>query len=61
MPRFANLKGSMNPFDNNRPVLSSSDRLKNKRDATIYQAEKQCFQSKRRGNKKCQILQQRRD
>jgi hypothetical protein len=51
MPRFANLKGSMNPFDNNRPVLSSSDRLKNKRDATIYQAEKQCFQSKRRGNK----------
>ena len=51
MPRFANLKGSMNPFGNNRPVLSSSDRLKNKRDATIYQAEKQCFQSKRRGNK----------
>jgi hypothetical protein len=51
MPRFANMKGSMNPFDNNKPVLSSSDRLKNKRDATIYQAEKQRFQNKRCGNK----------
>ena len=52
MPRFANLKGSMNPFDNNKPVLSSSERLKNKRDKTIYQAQKQHFQSKRKcGNK----------
>jgi len=51
MPRFANIKGSMNPFDNNRPVLSSSDRLKNKRDKTIYQAEKQRFQNKRCGDK----------
>ena len=52
MPRFANLKGSMNPFDNNRPVLSSSERLKNKRDKTIYQSQKQHFQSKRKcGNK----------
>jgi len=49
MPRFVNLKGSMNPFDNNKPVLSSSERLKNKRDKTIYQAEKQQFQS----GKKC--------
>jgi len=51
MPRFANIKGSMNPFDNNRPVLSSSDRLKNKRDKTIYQAEKLRFQNKRCGDK----------
>ena len=52
MPRFANLKGSMNPFDNNKPVLSSSERLKNKRDKTIYQSQKQHFQSKRKcGNK----------
>ena len=45
MPRYVNLKGSMNTFDNNRPVLSSSERLKNKRDKTIYQAEKQRFQN----------------
>ena len=52
MPRYANLKGSMNPFDNNKPVLSSSERLKNKRDKTIYQAQKQHFQLKRKcGNK----------
>jgi len=52
MPRFANLKGSMNTFANNKPVLSSSERLKNKRDKTIYQAQKQHFQSKRKcGNK----------
>ena len=52
MPRFANLKGSMNPFDNNKPVLSSSERLKNRRDKTIYQAQKQHFRSNRKcGNK----------
>jgi len=52
MPRYGNLKGSMNPFDNNKPVLSSSERLKNKRDKTIYQAQKQHFQLKRKcGNK----------
>ena len=52
MPRYVNLKGSMNTFDNNRPVLSSSERLKNKRDKTIYQAEKQRFQNhKTCGNK----------
>jgi len=39
MPRFVNLKGSMNTFDNNKPVLSSSERLKNKRDKTIYHEE----------------------
>ena len=51
MPRFANIKGSMSPFDNNKPVLSSSDRIKNKRDQTIYQAEKIRFQNKRCGDK----------
>ena len=52
MPRYQNLKGSMNTYGNNRPVLSSSDRLKNKRDKTIYQTQKQQFQSKRKcGNK----------
>ena len=52
MPRFANLKGSMNPFNNNKPVLSSSERLKNKRDKTIYQAQKLNYQTaKNCGNK----------
>jgi hypothetical protein len=52
MPRYQNLKGSMNTYGNNRPILSSSERLKNKRDKTIYQAQKQQFQSKRKcGNK----------
>ena len=52
MPRSQNLKGSMNTYGNNRPVLSSSERLKNKRDKTLYQAQKQQFQSKRKcGNK----------
>jgi len=50
MPRYTNLKGSMNPFDNNKPVLSSSERLKNKRDVTIYQTAKQQFQTKRLSN-----------
>jgi len=45
MPRFANLKGSMNPFDNNKPVLSSSERLKNKRNKTIYQTQKLNYQT----------------
>ena len=40
MPRYQNLKGSMNPFSNNKPVLSASERLKNKRDKTIYQSQK---------------------
>ena len=35
----------MNPFDNNRPNLTSSERIRNKRDKTIYQAEKQRFQA----------------
>ena len=52
MPRFENLKGSMNPFSNNRPRLTASERIKNKRDATIYQAEKSIYQStKQCGNK----------
>jgi hypothetical protein len=45
------LKG-MNPFDNNEPRLTASERIRNKRDATIYQAEKQRFQNKKTcGNK----------
>jgi hypothetical protein len=52
MPRFVNLKGSMNPFDNNRPVLNSSDRTRNKKSKYIYAAAKQKFQTKRRCNGK---------
>ena len=52
MPRFANLKGSMNTFDNNKPVLSSSDRIRNKKSKYIYAAAKKKFQSKRRCNGK---------
>jgi len=52
MPRFANIKGSMNPFDNNRPVLNSSDRTRNKKSKYIYAAAKQKFQTKRRCNGK---------
>ena len=52
MPRFVNLKGSMNPFDNNKPVLSSSDRIRNKKSKYIYAAAKQKFQTKRRCNGK---------
>ena len=45
------LKG-MNPFSNNKPRLTASERIRNKRDATIYQAEKQRFQNKKTcGNK----------
>jgi len=42
--------GDMNPFSNNRPRLTASERIKNKRDATIYQAEKSRFQNSK---KKC--------
>ncbi len=48
MPRFENLKGSMNPFSNNRPRLTASERIRNKRDATIYQAEKSKYQASRK-------------
>ena len=42
----------MNPFSNNRPRLTASEGIRNKRDKTIYQAEKQRFQShKTCGNK----------
>ena len=42
----------MNPFSNNRPRLTASEGIRNKRNKTIYQAEKQQFQSKRKcGNK----------
>ena len=52
MPRYQNLKGSMNPYNNNKPVLSASERLKNKRDKTIYQSQKTMYQStKHCGNK----------
>jgi len=52
MPRYQQLKGNMNPFNNNKPVLSASERLKNKRDKTIYQSQKTIYQStKQCGNK----------
>jgi len=41
----------MNPFNNNKPRLTASDIIRDKRDAVIYQAEKQRFQNKRCGNK----------
>lgn len=42
----------MNPFSNNTPNLSSSEKIHNKRDAVIYKSEKQLFQSsKKYGNK----------
>ena len=41
----------LNTFNNNKPHLTSSERIRNKRDATIYQAEKQRFQKKRCGDK----------
>ena len=45
------LKG-MNPFSNNQPRLTASEIIRNKRDATIYQTEKQQFQNKKKcGNK----------
>ena len=34
---------TMNPFSNNKPRLTASERVRNKRDATIYNAEKQKF------------------
>jgi len=37
----------MNPFSNNKPRLTASERIRNKRDATIYQTEKQQFQNKK--------------
>ena len=49
MPRGQPLK-SMNPFSNNKPRLTASERIRNKRDAAIYQGEKQRFQ---RGKHKC--------
>ena len=52
MPRFTSLKGSMNPFDNNKPVLSSSDRIRNKKSKYIYAAAKKKFQTKRPCNTK---------
>ena len=42
----------MNPFSNNQPRLTASEGIRNKRDKTIYQAEKQRFQNhKTCGNK----------
>ena len=40
----------MNPFSNNRPKLTASERIRNKRDAAIYEAEKKQFQESK---KKC--------
>ena len=36
---------NMNPFDNNRPNLTASERTRDKRDKIIYQNEKQRFQT----------------
>jgi len=47
MPRYQQLKGNMNPYNNNNPVLSASERLKNKRDKTIYQSQKKNYQSRK--------------
>lgn len=41
----------MNPFSNNKPRLTASERMRDKRDATLYQAEKQRFQNKKCGTK----------
>ncbi len=38
----------MNPFNNNRPNLTASERIRNKRDATIYQSQKQRFQESKK-------------
>ena len=53
MPGFEGpILKEMNPFSNNKPILTASDRIRDKRDATIYQAEKQRFQNKKTcGNK----------
>ena len=42
----------MNPFDNNKPNLSASELIRNKRDRTIYNTEKTDFQSKTNLKKK---------
>ena len=41
---------TMNPFSNNKPRLTASERIRNKRDATIYNAEKQKFQESKKYN-----------
>ena len=41
---MANFTRDSNPFNNNRPRLTASERIKNKRDACIYQSEKSRFQ-----------------
>ncbi len=52
MPRYQNLKDSMNPYNNNKPILSYSERLQNKKCKTIYQTQKRNYQvSKSCGNK----------
>ena len=52
MPRYQHLKDSMNPYNNNKPILSSSERLQNKKCKTIYQTQKRNYQvSKSCGNK----------
>ena len=49
---MANFTRDSNPFNNNRPRLTASERIKNKRDACIYQSEKSRFQiGKKCGNR----------
>ena len=44
---------TMNPFSNNKPRLTASERIRNKRDATIYQGEKLKFQQ---GKKNVEVV-----
>ena len=48
MPRYQNLKNTMNPYKNRQIGLSSSERTKNKKDTYVYAAAKQKFQTNRR-------------
>ena len=52
MPFLGKTLGGMNPFNNNKPNLSSSDRTRDKRSKYIYAAAKQKFQTKRSCNSK---------
>jgi len=48
MPRFQNLKSTMNTYKTKQAALSSSDRIKDKKDKYIYANAKKKFQTNRR-------------
>jgi len=52
MPRFQNLKSTMNTYKTKQVALSSSDRIKDKKDKYIYADAKKKFQTKRRCSNK---------